>query len=507
MKPLLQLAPIFSDNMVIQRGSCIPVWGSMSSGMRIRVTIGENSVSTTAVDGRWSVTLPPMSAGKPVEMKVEGGTASILLRNVLIGEVWIAGGQSNMEFALKDSLGGEQEISKSTNDQIRYFQVPKIAFENDDTSMQPSGWHLCRPEHSGDFSAVAYYFAQSLYHQLRVPVGIIGCNWGSTSASCWMSRERLKNSAMLKSMLNVENSYPSSDEEYDRQLRDYETKASEYARKAESLKKAFPNISLELMNEKLGPDPWPPPMGRKSFRRPGGLYETMLHPIIPYAIKGVIWYQGEEDVSKASLYSTLFQALIENWRSDWKQPELPFLFVQLPYFGDGISDEWAQLREAQMEVAESEHNTAMVVAIDCGEKHNIHPVNKKPVGNRLALAALARVYGYEVEYSGPLYWHMTTDHGAAYLSFKHAQSGLIAEGNNLNGFEICGNDHIFFSADASIEGQTVKVFSAAVPNPIAVRYGWMSYGQLHLKNAEGLPAAPFRTDRFHLEHCSNAKAL
>ncbi|WP_051318254.1 sialate O-acetylesterase [Cohnella thermotolerans] len=486
----LKVDPIFSDRMVLQRNVKVPVWGTGTDGERIEVECRGIRAETVVSDGRWFATLPPMEAGGPFVLTVRSDSGAVSsFEDVRFGDVWLAGGQSNMAWPLKDAADAEAEIARADDPGLRYYEVPKVAYE--DGSEPESSWRVCRPDNAGDFSAVAYHFARRLRRELDVPIGIVGCNFGATSAACWMAEERLRGDAVLRVYLD----------EYEEQVRDFDWAAYEREEKRfqDDFAAYMARAEAGKTGDELGVLPWPPPMSPRSFMRPNGLYGTMLRKAVPYGIKGFIYYQGEADAPKAALYDKLLEALIANWRSDWGDESLPFLFVQLAAFGcDGNpgGEDWALLRESQFLVSERVPNTGMAVSLDCGEEHDIHPKDKKTVGERLALVALERVYGRDVQSSGPVWKGMKTDGDRAVLEFAFAGERLVARGGGeLKGFEAAGADGEYVPALAEIDGDKVVVRAPGVPIPARVRYGWANYTEANLANASGLPAVPFRTDR------------
>lgn len=485
--------PMFSDHMVLQRNSEIPVWGEGADGLRVTVKCGGETANAVTGGGKWKVHLPPMEAGGPYELTVQADGSAITFSDVWIGDVWLAGGQSNMEWRLKDAGGFETEIAQASSPAIRYYDVPRIAYEEDGADQRESApvWKICTPDNAGEFSAVAYHFARTVHARLGVPIGIVGCNFGGTSASCWVAEPRLEEDDDLRVYL----------EEYREQVKDFDWEKYEEDEKKfqEDFAVYMSKVEQGVPREEIDYVPWPPPMSPKSFMRPNGLYGTMLSKAAPYGLKGFIYYQGESDAHKPLLYDKLLTTLIDNWRKDWGDGELPFLFVQLAAFGcDGNPDgeDWAVLRESQTIVAERVPNTGMAVALDCGEEHDIHPKNKKTVGERLALVALDRVYGLDVPSAGPEFESMDVNGGQAILRFAHCGDGLAAgNGKPLAGFELCGEDGRCVPAFAEIDGVTVRVWSPEVQAPRHVRYGWANFTEANLTNSHGLPAVPFRTRR------------
>jgi sialate O-acetylesterase len=497
----LELAQVFSSNMVLQRNCNIPIWGNAEDGAKVIIKFSNQIKEVQALNGKWITYLEPISEGGPYEMEIKSGAALIVLKKILIGDVWVAGGQSNMEFNLKDTIDAKEEIEAANFANIRYYQVPKIDYEDETTeSIDNPGWQLCTTENAGYFSAVAYHFAKNITKEIGVPVGIINCNRGGTSASCWVSEEYLASDNDTKIYLEeyYEHLKKVSDEEFEIQVVEYNKSLEEYNKNIENYKALHPQALMGEMDEKVGLYPWPPPLGKKSFNRPNGLYNVMVKKVAPYGIKGFIWYQGEEDSTKCRIYKKLFGMVIKNWRELWNNSELPFLFVQLPSYGDGDPklENWPRIREAQLLTMKEDNNTAMAVAIDCGEEDNVHPINKKPVGERVALLARAKVYKQDIVYSGPIFRDIKIEGNKALLSFDHIGTGLIFKGEEAVGFKICGQDKKFLPATAQIKGDIIEVYSDEIIEPLAVRYGWSNYEKINLYNKEALPTSPFRTDDF-----------
>lgn len=498
MRKQLKLAQIFNDQMVFQQGEQIPVWGKSEDTSIVKVEFCGQRRVTSATKGEWFVTFLPAPVGGPYEMRITCGKEEILLKDIMVGEVWIAGGQSNMEFVLEKAYSGKDEIPVANYPLIRYFDVPRVSYLHPETEIEESefnknGWKVCTPENSGSFSAVAYHFAKDLYQDTQVPIGIIGCNWAGTSASCWMKESYLSQDEELRVYLDE---YQELLDNLD--LENYENELEKYDINLDNFSK---RNGLKRNPDELGcihDFPEMPPLGPKTFLRPCSIYHTMLHTIIPYSVKGVIWYQGEGDLHRAELYKKLFTQMIQNWRDDWRKPKLLFLFVQLTVFDSGKPEgvEWAKLREAQAYVMEEDPNTFMAVSIDVGDPKEIHPRNKKPVGERLALLARGKIYGQDILCMGPLYKDMKIVDNKIILNFDYAEKGLISKGGDLKGFKICGGDKVFVDAKAEILGNSIEVYKDGMQKPIAVRYGWADCVDVNLYNKEGLPASPFRTDEF-----------
>jgi len=644
----VRMPGVFTDNMVLQRGTKIPVWGWADPRGRVTVTLGRRRAKAIVEeDGTWKVHLKRLPAGGPHELNIEGAE-TLTFGNVLIGDVWVCSGQSNMVWWVKNGdhgvLNRDAEVATADYPEIRLLTVPsRVSFEpqddvewkKDDTSR--NGWLVCSPETVGPFSAVGYFFGRELHQHLDVPIGLILSAWGGTLAEAWTSEPAL--SEMPDFVPKIE--------EVKRELPLYEQRRQEHKqatvewskgldakdpgiqdgraawaapdlvmgdwvlmqlpcyweeaglgefdgfvwfRKDVAIPEAWAGKDLELS---LGPindmdktwfngtqvgahevpgHPWVPrkytvpgslvqsgtaviavrvyDMGRQggiygkpellSLNVKGGeagsaialagpwrykvsadnsgvpappsppyvnpnnpnlpsvLYNGMIAPVVPYGIRGAIWYQGESNASRAYQYRTLFPRMIRDWREKWGRGDFPFVFVQLANWQqvkpEPDDDAWAELREAQT-MTLSLPNTGMAVTIDIGEADNIHPQNKQDVGRRLALAARHVAYGERLVYSGPMYDSMRVEGGAIRLEFDHVGGGLVVRsGAPLKGFAIAGSDRKFVWADAKIDGDTVVVWSDQVPEPVAVRYAWAINPVCNLYNTEGLPASPFRTD-------------
>lgn len=472
------LSGIFSENMVLQQGKDINIWGFADDGEGVIVNFLEAKLMTTANNGVWSVKLPPAKAGGPFTLKISGKN-TIEFKNVLVGEVWFCSGQSNMGVSLSGSAE-VGELKKIDNPMIRFYKPPSSL--KADAIAKPlekvgSSWALCTESGAKSFSAVAYYFGAELQKELKVPVGLILSFYSGSPIESWMGADALSlsNDAKLNELC--------------------EKNTAEYLKKAGEQKQKV-LAARKLLAGK------PKKKGEASSWTSSILYNSMVAPLIPYTIQGVIWYQGESNGSKAYEYRTRFPELIRSWRRDWNQGDFPFLFVQLPgwqittdftYGGIGT---WPELRDAQLFTLKTVKNTAMAVAIDVGDKANIHPTKKKPVGERLALGAKALAYGKSAEYMGPVYDKMEVKGGKAVISFTHTGSGLTAKDGTLKGFTIAGSDKKFVPAKAEITGNTVVVSSDGVSAPVAVRYGWEDFPEVNLWNKDGIPASPFRTDDF-----------
>ncbi len=481
----VKLPAIIGDNAVLQADAPLPIWGTAAVGEDVTVTIAGQSQSTKAgADGRWQVKLAALKTGGPLELTV-AGTNTIVLKNLLVGEVWVGSGQSNMEFALKGANDSAKEIAAADFPKIRLFTVIKK------TSAEPladcSGkWVECSPATVPGFSAVAYFFGRELHQKLGVPVGLIHTSWGGTEAEAWTSRAALAGSAEFK------DAAPS----WDKRLADLPKAQAKYATEVAAWKAA---ADAAKAAGKPAPKKPNPPADENSPHRPSSLYNGMLAPLIPYAIRGAIWYQGESNAGQPLKYRTLLPLMIGDWRQAWGEGDFPFYIVQLANYkarqAEPVESDWAALREAQWLTTTKVKNTGLATIIDVGMAENIHPTDKQTVGHRLALNALALTYGKDNESSGPVFAAMKVEDAKAVLTFTHLGGGLVAKGGGaLTGFAIAGEDRKFVWATATIVGDTVVVTSDKVAKPTAVRYAWADNPECDLYSKADLPAVPFRTD-------------
>ena len=478
------LAPLFQDHAVLQRDQPLPVWGHAAPGEHVTVAFHGQTIGTTATtDGRWIVYLAAMPASaEPAELVVTGKN-TLAVKDVLVGEVWLASGQSNMEWPLKSAANGEHEVAAANHPQLRIFSVLHHVADQPVETITGS-WQPCTPESVPMFSAVAYFFARDLQHKLGVPVGVIGSYWGGTPIESWMSGTTLRSMA----------AWPAIDARWRKDSADWPAYHLRYPAlradwgKAEEYAKAV---------HAKNPLPWPPPpMGPGTPFEPNGLFNGMIAPLQPYGLRGIIWYQGEQNWPRPEEYAELFPAMIRSWRAQWGQDNLPFLFVQLANFtvvNDPTNRAWSRLRDAQAQTLQLPA-TGMAVTIDIGNPRDIHPLNKQDVGRRLALIAKTQVYGIPGDFSGPMFAYVTGEHSALRVHFTHAGTGLISSGKPVQSLEIAGVDKKFYPATGKIERDTLLVSARAVPVPLAVRYAWTNAPEANLFNGAGLPAAPFRSD-------------
>ncbi len=495
----VKLPALISDNMVLMQDTKANVWGTAEPGEKVTVTLGDKSASTTAGEnGKWSVKLERLKPSAGRDMTIAGKN-SLTVKNVAVGEVWVASGQSNMEWPLDKAKDADKEKAAANFPDIRVFTVAKKGSKTplDECSGK---WEVATPETAGRFSAVGYFFVRELHQKLKQPVGLIHTSWGGTPCETWIPDSGMRANARFgehwaKKMAD----YPKAKEEFDKRMTEFKA-ASEKAK----------------TEGKPAPRPPRAPEGPDSLNgMPSGLYNGMIAPVTPYTIRGAIWYQGESNAGPTNrgnmdLYGQLFPTMILSWRYEFakaqsvprEESEFPFLFVQLANFfprrEQPADSYWAQIREAQLGTLEVPR-TGMAVAIDIGEANDIHPKNKQEVGRRLSLCALAQVYFQEVEYAGPTYGGMQIEDGKVRLNLANAQGLKTTDGGPIRGFALAGEDRKFHWAKAAIEHDHVVVSSPDVPNPVAVRYGWADNPDLNLVNEAGLPASPFRSDKWKQE--------
>jgi sialate O-acetylesterase len=482
----VRLPSIFSDNMVLQGGDLTPIWGWADPNEEIHISTSWRNTEQTiqaGSDGKWMFKMVAPEVGGPYEMTFKGKN-TVTIKKILVGEVWLCSGQSNMEMQVRQSANAEQEIAAAAYPKIRLFTVARKVAETpqDDCAGK---WVECSPETVGGFSAVAYFFGRELHKELNVPVGLIHSSWGGTPAEAWTSPAILQTDFVFQPIM----------QRYKEALTAYPKAKEEYQQKVEQWRK---DADKALADGRPEPPRPQLPLGPNNPNSPGGLYNAMIAPLVPYAICGVIWYQGESNADRAYQYRDLFQDMIKSWWKAWPQGGFPFLFVQLANWRqtrpEPAQSDWAELREAQL-MALDLGDVGMAVAIDIGDANDIHPKNKQEVGRRLALWALAKTYGKNVVYSGPLYRSFDQNGNKIVIHFDHTDGGLIAkDAGPLKGFAIAGQDQVFVWADAKIEGDTVVVSSEKVAQPVAVRYAWADNPVCNLCNKAGLPASPFRTD-------------
>jgi len=442
----VSLNSLFSDHMIVQKGAAVPVWGTAGEGEKVTVRFNGQTVSTVAMKGKWMIRLLPMDYQlTPLTMKVSG-INTIIINDILVGEIWLCSGQSNMERQLGPRppqpliTDWEKERDAANYPLIREYYVP-LKYSDSKTADAQSSWTVCSPKTVPDFSAIGYLFAKNLFLQLKVPVGILFSAFGGTPAEDWTSETALKSNPKLKEL-----------------VADYDKPTTAWK-----------------------------PTGKTM----NGLYNGMIYPLLPYALKGVVWYQGESNNDRPSLYETILTTLITNWRQDFHQGDIPFLIVQIaPH-----KEMCPELRESQFLVSQKVPHTALIVTTDCGDAENIHPPHKQPVGERLAIAARALAYNEKIEYAGPVYRSFTIVNDEVIINFSHIGKGMTTKQNDeLKGFTIAGEDKKFVPANAVIKGNQIVVSDKNIKKPVAVRYGWSNVPDVNLFNGDGFPATPFRTD-------------
>ena len=483
---------LFSDNVVLQRGVIVSVWGIADEGENVSVVFNGQQVSTVTKNGKWLVQLAPMQANTNGQTMVIKGTNTVIVKNVLIGEVWFCSGQSNMAFTLGSikplgsSLNFKQVLEEAARyPLIRQFTMPLIKSSNiPDKIFDVNGkWFLSDSTRLKNFSAVAYFFAKALYNKLKVPIGIINSSYGGTAIENWMSKETLDTIPASKSIFAS----------FEKSLNEFPSKLAQYQSDEKQLLDKYALDSAESIRAQSALPRKPSvPMSPAERGGPTGLYNTMIYPLVPFAIRGVAWYQGEANASRGIQYRSLFPVLIQQFRKEWDNENLPFFFIQLP----GWKNHFPEIKEAQLMTYQKVPFTAMTVIYDCDDTLDVHPANKQPVGERLSLPARALVYGEDkIEYMGPIYDGMKIEGNKIILSFSHAKK-LVAKDGPLRDFLIAGADKKFIPAQAEIKNGKVVVFCESITNPVAVRAGWRFCPQMNLYNEAGLPASPFRTDTF-----------
>lgn len=481
--PTLTLGAPFGDHMVLQRDLPVTLWGRTIAHSEVAAELDSVTTATRSDDqGHFRVTLPPHAAGGPFALTLtvtpsDGSTARITLTDVLVGEVWLCSGQSNMEFPVSRANDAEHEIATADFPSIRLLTVERAPADHPLGTITGT-WQPCTPSTVGDFSAVGYFFGRALRQDLDVPIGLIDSTWGGSTAEAWMSPDQLAACGLAEPIA----------QRWARLEGDYHA-----ANTAWEQASASPSAAGKPPRR-----PSPPPVQH----HPSVLWNGMIAPLVPLSMRGVIWYQGESNADRAAQYQSLFQGLITGWRQAWGR-EMPFLFVQLASFGGGDSIAWAELRDAQTAALALPH-TGMVVTTDVGNATDIHPRNKQEVGRRLALVARRQIYGEDDVFDrGPRFRSQHVEGDSIRIDFADVDGGLESASGSLLGFEVAGEDGVYHPAQARIDGETVVVHSDDVPEPRTVRYAWVGdAGPASLRNHEGLPACPFRTDELPLKTAS-----
>ena len=537
------VSAIFSDHMVLQRNKYTAIFGTAEDSTFVQAAL-YNSQGTllcennaVAADGKWQIKLEPQSAQTDCKLEISCGNANKTFTDIAFGEVWLAGGQSNMEFELQNCTEGPAELADDkAGKNVRFYYTNKIGWKDEHffEAEKNTCWQRWESSARGSWSAVGYFFAKKLAEDLGCVVGVIGCNWGGTSASAWMRREYLEADCDLNTYLS-DYEEATRGKSVEQQCKEYDAYEVENAKWQEGFAKLWEKdhaITWEAAEKILGKNPWPGPASCKNPYRPNGLYECMVSRILPYTLKGVLWYQGESDDHKPASYYKLFRAMVDNWRSDWGDNLLPFVSVQLPvhrYEADPDFKHWCLIREAQAKASATISNVWLTSSLDLGQFSDIHPRAKKELAERMENLARAKVYQLipsvdasapEFESFMPVYEENNGQKsGKIILSFANAPTGFEVrsdetrfeeykkmeerQGNEVSsdftGFEVCGSDGVWYPAEFALGGSdgkqnTIVVCSKKVSRPVAARYGWYNYGPVTIYGKNGLPLCPFRTN-------------
>jgi sialate O-acetylesterase len=479
---------VLSDGMVLQRDAKAPVWGTADAGENITVRFaGQTRKTTAAPDGKWRVDLTNLHASDKPQVLTITGTNTIEIRDVLVGEVWLVAGQSNMQLTLPETANGDAAVAAANDPQLRLFNVSrKVAFHHAPPPL--ATWQPSSPQSVKDFSAAGYYFGVELRKELRVPIGIINSSYGGSQAEAWTPVEDLLANPELKPCVDREKIWdqerPRVQAEYDQKMKDWRAAADQAKQQGKRPPRA-PAV----------------PDALREYRIAGSIYNGMIAPLIPFAIRGAVWYQGESNEERAQQYGILLPVMIRAWRQRWSEGDFPFGIVQLPNYRDPkpepVDEAWSFVREAQRRTAVSTRNSGLIVTIDIGEAHDIHPKDKLDVGKRMARWALAGAYRRKLTPGGPMFASAQPRGAKMLVTFRDRGKGLrIRDGDKLDEFAVAGDDHQWHRANARIAGKNrVEVWSDAVTKPAAVRYAFNNNPRHpNLTNDTGLPAAPFRSD-------------
>jgi sialate O-acetylesterase len=494
VKSSLSVSPLFGDHAVLQRDKPIPVWGSAAPGESISVTFRNKTAKTvTGPDGRWLVRIGPFPAtADPSDMVITGKTV-LTAHDIIVGEVWLCSGQSNMEFKVDDggftyrANNAAAELAASNCLQIRQIEIERAVATTPATDVKHVDWEVASPQTVGRFTAVGYFFARDIHRSTGIPVGIILSCWGGTPVESWMD-DKARASTSLSAKL--------ADRWKAEKLKWPPERVAKYPSDLAAWNKAEAEATAKHTKNPLH---WPqPPASDDSPAAPGGLFNAMIAPLEPAAIRGVLWYQGEGNTGHPDEYGELFTAMIRSWREGFGQGDVPFYFVQLANFGDPaeiVQRDWALLRDEQA-AALALPATGMAVTIDIGEADNIHPRNKQEVGRRLALIAKTNIYGVTPEVTGPMFSSATPEEKGLRVHFTHVGTELQARGGAPTSLEVAGADKRFFPATGKIEVDTLFASSPDVASPVAVRYAWTNAPAANIYSDDGLPVVPFRSDNW-----------
>lgn len=488
----LTLGPLFCDGAVLQCDKPLAIWGTAAPRELVQVSFaGQARRAATGADGRWIAMLDALPAtGVGEDLVVRGTKETLVVHDVVVGEVWLGAGESNLEFPVRNAVDAEREIATANYPLLRCLGVDHQVSATAVRCVGTSGWKAATPANVGDFTAVGYFFAREIHQRLGVPVGLIQSSWSDTPIEAWMSPR----------VLHGDPAFQSVSARWDEAVAGYEAAKARYDEKVtawasgEAAAKARGQQAFALWTRQ-NPRPLPPHGGADDPWRPSGLYNGMINPLVPYALRGVLWYQGESNAGRPLEYRTLFPAMIAGWRAHFAQGDLPFFWVNLAAWraNDPTDASWAWLRDAQTR-ALAVPNTGQAVAIDVGDPINIRPREKREVGRRLALLAKHRVYGLMAEDTGPGFASASAEGAAIRVQFTNVGGGLVAHNRPPQALEIAGADHVFHAAAGRIERDALVVTSPQVRRPLAVRYAWHNCPDANLYGGNGLPVVPFRSD-------------
>ena len=518
---MIKPSAIFKNGMVLQRNSRVAIFGETDCN-HIEISFDGKVYEANINENKWIAHIPTKESVAPLSMVISGtdNQDEIIIEDILLGEVWLAGGQSNMELELQNSENGIKVMGEAEYDRIRFYNVPKYQLVDEELERleEYTSWRCVRSGSCADMSAVAYYFATKLYEQLNVPIGIIDCYWGGTSATCWVDAKALKDVPKVQDYLSDWDAIINgkTDEEYDRELTDYNNAVNKWQSIVDELKAKNPEVEWDIINMKVGDYPWPPPKGRKSPFRPFGLHNSMVARITPYTVRGAIYYQGEEDAERADYYSVLNTAVINQWRNDFTNPDMPFFITQLPMFiAKGADDDgqWGVLRLEQEKCSIINDNVGIAVITDCGEFDNIHPIDKKTPGLRLAGQVLANVYKASDFYSNMKavnarfnenICEILLDNTYGELHYRKSDGNVLTAKNedlilengidnsgNIFGFEVVNEEGKVYKPQIEISGEMIRLIGEEGDCIKSARYAMFNYGVANMYNKHGLPLMPF----------------
>jgi len=487
----VSLAPLFRDGAVLQRDRIVPVWGKGAPGEKVTVSFApQRREATTGPDGHWRVLLDALPTNSVGADLVVSGQNTIVVRDVVVGEVWLCSGQSNMQFPVSRTMDAAREIAAARYPLIRHIQIERVGADDPADTVPTTGWQRATPEYVGAFTAVGYFFARDLFQKLGVPIGLIHSSWGGTPVEAWMSPAALASDPAFRVVderwAQTLAEFPARQNAFEAELAAWTSAEAAANAKGKAAQAAFVAKNPQPRAPRGPNDPWTP-------RR---LFNGMINPLLPYALRGAIWYQGESNVGRAGEYQALFRAMITAWRAHFGQGDFPFYWVNLANFNqpnDSSGTSWAVLRDAQTRTL-ALPNTGQAIAIDIGDANDIHPTNKQEVGRRLALLARVRTYELTGDDSGPVYAGIRREGPALRVLFKEASGGLIAHGKPVQSLQLAGADRVYHPATGRIDRDTLIVSASAVREPVAVRYAWGNAPEANLYNGAGLPAVPFRSD-------------